>query len=85
MLHDKCVFSEEAFGNFYKAVATVTLANEKEVCVMVQIAVAYQRFLKEIICHFDPKDVAVINGFPDNVYDYIERLDYMIRAYLDNK
>lgn len=85
LLHDECVFSEEAFWDFHKAVATVIQIAEKEACLTAQITVAYQRFLQEIIFHFDPKDVAEIKGFPENYYDYIERLDYAIRAYLENK
>lgn len=44
-----------------------------------------QQFLKEFICHFDPDDVAFMRNFPENHFDYTERLDYAVRAYLENK
>ena len=85
LLYDECVFSVEAFWDFYNAISVVTLADIKDTALGTQISIAYQRFLKEIICHFDPRDVAVMKGFPENHYSYIERLDCAVRAYLENK
>ena len=85
LLYDECVFSAEAFWDFYDAISVVTLAGIKETALAAQISITYQRFLKEIISHFDPKDAAVMKGFPEDHYSYIERLDGAVRAYLENK
>ena len=83
LMYDDCEFSTEAFWVFYDAIACVTRAFEKDEVLTTQITVGYQRFLKEIIYHFAPNDVVIINHFPENYNDYIERLDYAVRAYLE--
>lgn len=85
LMYDDCVFSADAFWAFYDAIACVTRAFEKNEVLTTQITVGYQMFLKEIIYHFAPNDVAVMKHFPENYNDYIERLDYAVRAYLENK
>ena len=85
LMYDECEFSADAFWNFYDAIACVTRAFVKNEALTTQITVGYQKFLKEIIWHFAPNDVAVMNHFPENYNDYIERLDYAVRAYLENK
>ncbi len=84
-MHDECEFSADAFWDFYDAIACVTRACVKDEALTAQITVGYQRFLKEIIYHFAPEDIAVMNHFPENYNDYIERLDFAVRAYLENK
>ena len=84
-MYDDCVFSVEAFWEFYDAIACVTGALEKTEALTTQITVAYQKILKEILYHFAPSDAAVMKDFPENYNDYMERLDYAVLAYLENK
>ena len=85
LMYDDCVFSTNAFWAFYDAIACVTRAFVKNEVLTTQITVVYQKFLKEIIYHFAPNDVATMKSFPENYNDYIERLDYAVRAYLETK
>ena len=85
LMYDDCEFSADAFWAFYDAIACVTRAFEKNEILTTQITVGYQKFLKEIIYHFAPNDVATMAFFPENYNDYIERLDYAVLAYLNDK
>lgn len=85
LLNEESEFSAEAFWAYYDAIAFVTRNCVKNEALSAQIAIGYQRFLKEIIWHFAPKDVAVINHFPENYNDYIQRLDFAVRAYYEEK
>ena len=46
-----------------------------------QITQCYQRLLKYIIFHFDPKDDYILENFPVNYIDYMERIEYAVMAY----
>ena len=85
VMHDKCTFSMTAFWDYFEAISCVTRAAVKNDLLTMWITIGYQQFLKEMIYHFDPKDIAEMEQFPENHNDYIERLDYAIRAYLENK
>ena len=85
LMYDDCAFSTDAFWAFYDAIACVTKACVKNEVLTTQITVGYQKFLKEIIYHFAPNDVAAMKHFPENYNSYIERLDYAVLAYLENK
>ncbi len=84
LMYDECVFSTDAFWVFYDAISYLVKNGIKNEKITTQIVVGYQRFLKEIIWHFDPNDIATKKDFPENYNDYIERLDYAVRAYLEN-
>lgn len=84
LLHEECKFSINTFWEFYDAISCVTKACAKSEEVTKHITVGYQTFLKEIIYHFAPNDVAVMDDFPKNYNNYIERLDFAVRAYLEN-
>lgn len=76
-------FSRRAFWEFYDALACVAAHSEKisrELAFMA--GMAYQKILEEFIAHFSPRDVAVIDDFPENYTDYIERLDFAMLAIL---
>lgn len=76
-------FSRPAFWEFYDALAYVAARPEeisRELAVMA--GMAYQKILEEFIAHFSPKDVSVIDDFPENYTDYIERLDFAMLAIL---
>lgn len=85
LMYEDCIFSTDAFWSFYDAIACVTRAFVKNEVLTTQITVAYQKILKELIYHFAPNDVAVMEHLPTNYNEYIERLDYAVLAYLDNK
>jgi len=38
-----------------------------------------------MIYHFSPYDLAVMDNFPENYNDYIERLDLAVRAYFSGE
>lgn len=85
LMYEDCIFSTDAFWSFYDAIACVTRAFVKNEVLTTQITVAYQKILKELIYHFAPNDVAVMEHLPTNYNEYIERLDYAVLAYLENK
>ena len=85
MLNEECEFSAVAFWEYYDAIAFVTRHSIRNEELSAQIAIGYQRFLKELIYHFDPDDVAVMKDFPENYNEYLERLDFAVRAYYEEK
>lgn len=81
-LHEKELFSEEAFWEFYESITALVLCNEeKSIEITEQIVQSYQRLLKYIVFHFDPDDNFVLENFPKNYVDYLERIEYAIMAY----
>ena len=80
-LHEECHFSIEKFWEYYESIASFVGVNEKNAEITREITDSYQRILKEIIFHFDPMDLAVMDNFPENYTDYIERIDYALLAY----
>lgn len=84
-LAEECVFSDTAFLEYCDAITFVTLHCSRTEELSAQVAIGYQRFLKEILWHFAPNDVAVLQHFPENFPAYIERLDFTVRAYLEGK
>lgn len=80
-LYEECYFSIEKFWEYYESIAAFVGVNEKSSEMTRKITDSYQRILKEMIFHFDPMDVAVMDNFPDNYTDYIERIDFALLAY----
>ena len=85
LLNEECKFVISAFWEYYDAIAFVTRNSIKNEDLSAQIAISYQWFLKELIWNFAPNDITVINDLPENYIDYIERLDFAIRAYYEDK
>lgn len=85
LLNEECEFSTSAFWEYYEAIVCITRNCLRTEDLSTQIAIGYQRFLKEIVWHFDPNDVAVMEHFPENYNGYIERLDLAVRAYYEGK
>ncbi len=82
-LYDDCEFSTQGYWDFYEAISAVVKAGKKTEVLTEQIVTVYQRFLKEIISHFDPNDGVILRNFPKNFHEYTERLDLSIRAYFE--
>lgn len=81
-LHEKNYFSEEMFWELYESITTMALCGEEKLNeITEQIAKNYQRLLKYIIFHFDPNDDFVLENFPMNYIDYLERIEYALMAY----
>ncbi len=81
-LHEKSDFSVESFWEFYESITALALCGEEKTMeITEQISQCYQRLLKYIIFHFDPKDDYVLENFPVNYIDYMERIDYAVMAY----
>lgn len=82
LLHEKDLFSEEAFWELYESITAIALCGEvKSIEITEQITQNYQRLLKYIIFHFDPNDDFVLENFPENYIDYLERIEYALMAY----
>ena len=79
-LHEECYFSIEKFWEFYDSIVTL-IGKKKNPEITKRITQIYQRILKEMIYHFDPMDIAVMDNFPENYTDYIERIDFALLAY----
>lgn len=80
-LHEECYFSVAKFWEYYESIAAFVGSTKKNSEITRQITSSYQRVLKEMIFHFDPKDTAVIRNFPENYTDFIERIDFALLAY----
>lgn len=85
-LYEKCCFSVEKFWEYYDSIAVLSglSAGEKNAELTMQVTETYQRMLKEIIYHFAPDDLAVIDNFPDNYNAFIDRIDLAVSAYFSN-
>ncbi len=80
-LYNDSYFSDEKFWQFYDSIALLVRNGHDDREVFAQINFVYQRILKEMIYHFSPMDLAVMEHFPENYDDYIERLDFAVLAY----
>lgn len=83
-LHEQDKFSKKRFWEFYDSVITlakVAVITGKDFETARKITVIYQHVLKEMIWHFDKKDVSRLKKLPKNYNDYIERLDGAVDAY----
>ncbi len=83
-LHERERFSKKRFWEFYDCVITLArnaLENGRDIETAQKITEVYQRILKEMIWHFDKKDLSVLKKFPKKYNDYIERLDGAVDAY----
>lgn len=83
-LYERSRFSEKRFWEFYDCVITLArdaLENSRDTETARKITFVYQWLLKEIIWHFDKKDVSRLKKFPKDYNGYIERLDGAVDAY----
>lgn len=80
-LYNDCDFSVEKFWEFYDSICTLVNESFYNEETSSQISISYQRILKEMIYHFSPQDIAVIENFPEDYNGYIERLDFAVLAY----
>lgn len=81
-LHEKNNFSAEMFWDFYESITAMALCSEEKTNeITEQITQCYQRLLKYIVFYFDPNDDYVLENFPMNYIDYMERMDYALMAY----
>lgn len=85
-LHEECCFSVDKFWEYYESIATLAGLDmeEKNLELTMHISCSYQRILQEMIFHFDPNDVAVMGKFPTNYTEFVERIDFAVRAYFLN-
>ena len=81
-LHERSYFSAEKFWEYYESIAAFVGVTEKSSEITRQITEIYQKMLKDMIAHFSPVDLAVLDHFPEGNYvDYIEAVDYALLAY----
>ncbi|MDE6726335.1 MAG: hypothetical protein K2J80_00175 [Oscillospiraceae bacterium] len=83
-LHERGQFSKKRFWEFYDCVITIAkdaLENGRDIETVRRLTLVYRWVLKEMVWHFDKKDLSKLKKFPKNYNDYIERLDDAIDAY----
>ena len=83
-MYERGCFSKKRFWEFYDCVITLAkdaLTNGRDIETARDITCVYQWMLKEMIWHFDKKDVSRLRKFPKNYTEYIERLDGATDAY----
>lgn len=85
-LHERSYFSAEKFWEYYESIAAFVGVSEKSPEITRQITESYQGMLKEMIAHFSPLDLSVLDNVPENYTDYIERIDCaLLSYYTDNR
>jgi thiamine pyrophosphate-dependent acetolactate synthase large subunit-like protein len=83
-LYNNTKFDYILFWEYYDClidIARDAVDNDRNLDVTMKITKSYQRILQEIIWHFDKNDCSVLDDFPDNYTDYIERLDAAVNSY----
>lgn len=84
-LHERGRFSEKRFWEFYDCVITLAkdaLTSGRDIETARKITSVCQRILKEMIWHFDKRDLSKLKKFPNKRYNgYIERLEDASDAY----
>jgi hypothetical protein len=82
-LYEESLFSKKAFWELYDSI--IILADRKNTKniredIIMKITQSYRNILKVFVYHFDKHDSCRIEGFPDNYYEYIERLDDAVNS-----
>lgn len=85
LMNEEADFNVEAFWALYDAVCEIVRSGIRDGEITYQIAGCYQSFLKEMIWHFAPDDIAEMGNLPDNYNEYIEIFDLAVRAYLEGR
>ena len=81
-LHEKSLFSEELFWEYYDSIALLVVFGETESSeILMQITDVYLKVLKYLVFHFDPSDDYAISELPQDYIGIIERLEYSLMAY----
>lgn len=83
-LHERDRFSKKRFWELYDSVITlakVAVITGRDIETARKITFIYQRVLKEMVWHFDKKDMSKLKKFPRDYNGYIERLDDAVDAY----
>lgn len=83
-LYEREKFSKKRFWEFFDCVLTLAkdaLENGRDMETARKITLIYQHILKEIIWHFDEKDLSRLKKLPKDYNGYIERLDGVVDAY----
>ena len=83
LMYDECEFSEKDFDNFCEAISVITKTGKKSEELTQRLTWVYQFILKEIIAHFDPRDIVRLKHFSENYYNYIDKLENALVAYFE--
>ena len=84
-LHEKSIFDEKAFEDIYNSIrilANSTLGQERERDITMKIFICHGRILKEFMYHLDANDQSVLENFPDDYNEYIEKLEREIHKFI---
>ena len=82
LLFEKELFSREQFWLLYDSIEFLVTAHIRSEILDEQIVGCVERFMKELIFHFDPHDMSVLEGLPEDHMAYQERLEAVQNAYL---
>ena len=81
-LHERSLFSEELFWEYYDSIALLVVSGETESSeILMQITDVYLKVLKYLVFHFDSSDDYAISELPQDYIGIIERLEYSLMAY----
>ncbi len=83
-LHERGRFSKKRFWEFYDCIITLARSAQtsgRDIETAQKITLVYQQVLKEMVWHFDKKDMSKLKKLPENYNEYIERLDGAVDAY----
>lgn len=81
IMYERSRFPKEEFWQVYDSIEC--LVNNKVFSreLAEQVSYCYERFLIELICHFDGGQSYGLKDLPENFIDYIERLEYVKLAF----
>ena len=81
-------FSERRFWEFYDSVITLAeAAQESRITVTdtAKLFAVYDRILETIRQHCDPDEAVEISGLPENITEYLDRIEAAMRFYLEGE
>lgn len=86
-LHEQCQFNEQAYEEYCKCLITLgknkNYAQNKDI--MDIVAHLHTYILCCFIHHFDTGDAYEMKNIPDNYNDYLEKLNFIFRAFLQGE
>ena len=83
-MYERGRFSKKQFWELYDCIITLARdakTNGRETEVARKITLVCQHILKELVWHFDKRDMSKLKKLPKNYNKYIERLDGAVDAF----
>lgn len=80
-LHERSLFSDEAFKNLCGAIDCLEKETDRGVQLIVDVSKLYQFTLYSLMCHFDPDDSYCIEKLPADYADRVEELRAAVESF----